>query len=422
MINRKLIGRKHLSKIRLVHARFMLALCLSVSLVSAAAAIDHRVKVKVDEKVDITPEKAKRGMMSLARHPDGTIYLNAQFDPPQLLKSRDNGKTWTSVPLKLTLPHQVVQGFGVNRKGRMFILHQTKGGFAPNTADLYGQDLFVSYSDDSGRSWTRSRTDFRKFGPGTPNVKYHEDGNRTFIEQPDGTLMFTTTIVPSKEYKEKYPPTKPESPPNFMYGGKPGDLFSDVVFRSTDGGLTWGDASQVYPDLNPHESALAIGPKDPNRILIMTRIQRLVRPGEDGEEMMRITGNPQPYYKQGALFLSTDGGRMFQVAPGGFSPWYGHRGTVNWFKSNVVAVTHHIGGSGRGEKVVRISLDGGKHWVDGTREGTQKMNESTDFLLFPSVSFTCPTVEISENHFFSTAWGHPDGELSGVFWHLEKSS
>ena len=405
--------------------RFILASCLCASLAMAANADDHRMVVRIDDKVDIPSEKAERGMMSMARHPNGTIYLNAQFNPPQLLKSRDNAKTWTAVPLQLKRPHQFVQGFGVNRKGRMFVLHQTVGGHPPNSKDLYGQDLFVSYSDDSGRTWTNSQTDFRKFGPGTPNIKYHEDGNRTFIEQSDGTLMFTTTVVSSKQYKEKYPPTKPESAPNFMYGGKPGDLFSDIVFRSTDDGVTWGDPNQVYPDLNPHESALAIGPNDPKSVLVMTRIQRLVRPGEDGEEMMRITGNPQPYYKQGALFASIDGGRTFQLSKGGFTPWYGHRGTINWFTSNVVVVTHHIGGSGDSRKVVRISLDGGKRWIDGTREGTKMMNESTDFLLFPSVSFTCPTVEISENHFFSTAWGadpHDKGNLYGKFWHLEKSS
>lgn len=415
--------RIHFDMSRQGSLRVMLALYLCVRLAAASAdASGQQVEVKIDKNVQIVSDGPNRGMMSIAQHPDGTIYLNAQFNPPQLLKSSDNGKKWTTVPIQFKLPHQVVHGFGINRKGRMFILHQTDGDYPPNNEDLYGQDLFVSYSDDSGRTWTNSQTDFRKFGPGTPSLKYHEDGNRSFIEQPDGTLMFTTTVVSSKAYKAKYPPTSPESAPNFMYGGKPDDLFSDIVFRSTDGGVTWGDPSQVYPDLNPHESTLAIGADDPNRILVMTRIQRLVRPEENGEEMMRITGNPKPYYKQGALFESTDGGRTFQLAKGGFTPWYGHRGTINWFKSNVVIVTHHIGGSGNATKVARISLDGGKSWVDGTREGTQLMNQSTDFVLAPSVSFTCPTIEISENSFLTIAWNAPDGRLHGVFWHLENPS
>ena len=73
---------------------------------------------------------------------------------------------------------------------------------------------------------------------------------------PMGTLLFTTTLVPSTEYKIQYPPSDPAGPPNYEYGRKPGDLFSDLVFRSTDGGQTWGQPTQVYPDLNPHESAL----------------------------------------------------------------------------------------------------------------------------------------------------------------------
>jgi hypothetical protein len=398
-------------------------LCLSWAVNPLMGVDDHRVVLLIDKKITIAPAGTpKRGMMSMVRHPDGTIYLNFQTEMPTLYKSSDNAENWKAVPVTLAQPHQVVQGLGANRAGRLFLVHQTAGDKPPNVPKkLYGQDLFVSYSDDGGGTWVTSQTDFRGFPPGTPNIKYHEDGIRTFIEQPDGTLMFTTTIVPAQEYQKQYPPRKPIGPPNYEYGGQPGDLFSDVVFRSTDGGVTWGDPSQVYPNLNPHETALAIDPHDDNHILVMTRIQRLGRPEEDAEEMMKRTGNPLHYYKQGALFESADGGRTFELAKGGMTDWYGHRGTIYWSPSNVVVVTHS-GGGRDSRKVARISLDGAKTWVDETKSGTPFMNQSTKWVVDQDTSFSCPTVERSPDHFFSAIWRYvgDGGEILGVFWHLER--
>ena len=302
--------------------------------VSPGLAIDdHRVIVKIEKEVIIAAAGVfNRAMMSMVRSPNGTIFLNAQAKPPILYRSQDQGEFWTPVRVRLNgiPPGQVTQGLGVNRKGRLFLAHQTSGNQPPNTPRLYGQDLFVSYSDDDGETWTTSATEFGKVAPGIPNIKFHEDGNRTFIEQPNGYLMFTTTIVPAKDYAEKYPPEKPVQPPNYEYGGQVGDLFSDVVFRSTDHGATWSDPSQVYPDLNPHESSLAIDPYDPNHLLIITRIQRMGRTGENPEQMMLKIGNPRHYWKQAALFESRDGGRTFSWPKGGFTSWYGHRATICW--------------------------------------------------------------------------------------------
>ena len=401
----------------------------------ALAVDDHRAEIKIDREVEIIPAGVtERGMMSMAVHPDGSIYLNAQTASPTLFKSSDRGNTWQAIPAEFEVPHQVVQGMGVNRRGRLFLLHQTRHNHPPNRPKasaggrLYGQDLFVSYSDDGGKSWFRSRTDFTKFGPGTPNISFHEDGVRTFIEQPDTTLLFTTTVVPSRDYKAKYPPTEPMGPPNYEYGGKPGDLFSDVIFRSTDGGQNWGRPTQVFPDLNPHESALAIGPDDPSRILIMTRIQRLGRPEEDAVEMMKRTGNPDHYYKQGALFESADGGRTFRLSEGGMTQYYGHRGAISWFGSNVVVVTHQWGGQGDTRKVARISLDGGRTWVDGSKGGTKGMNQSTKFVLAKGVGYTAPTVELSPGRFLTAVYHYshlpevPEklkGVVGGIHWRLE---
>ncbi len=374
------------------------------------------IRIAVDDEIEIVPSGIlNRSMMSMARHPDGSIYLNTQSGP--LYKSHDNGRTWTAVPVEMPeQPHkQVLHGMGISRDGRLWLSHSSVADYPDG---LYGQDLFVSYSADGGRTWTLSLTDFSTISPGIPNMCFHEDGNRTFIEQPDGTLMFTTTIVPAPAYREKYPPSAPTD-----YGGQPGDLFSDILFRSTDGGQTWSDPTQVCLSLNPHESNLALDPNDPDRILVMTRCQRELTPDEDPDGFMERTGNPVAMIKQGVLFESRDGGRTFKEA--GWTNYYGHRGNVYFAPSNAVVVTHN-GGHLDGSVVARISLDGASTWQDGSRDGTRDLNASEKFVLVPvppGHSFTTPTIELAPGHFLTVYgwyWGHAQKlTVNGVFWHIE---
>ena len=105
-------------------------LTTSVLFVNWAALLgvdDHRVVLKIDKKITIAPAGTpKRGMMSMVRHPKGTIYLNFQAEPPKLYKSSDNGETWVGAPVELAQPHQVVQGVGVNHRGRLLLVHQSE--------------------------------------------------------------------------------------------------------------------------------------------------------------------------------------------------------------------------------------------------------------------------------------------------------
>jgi hypothetical protein len=82
---------------------------------------------------------------------------------------------------------------------------------------------------------------------------------------------------------------------------------------------------------------------------------------------------------------------------------------------------------------VRISLNGGKTWVDGTRAGTPLMNRSKKFALVPdppSRSGTTPTIELSDNQFLTayhtcdpcpTDSSAPQHLVKGYFWYLENS-
>ena len=403
---------------KVVKLRFYLQNAKLYSFSFPGSTGDHRYTVKIDKTIEVVPPGTlTRAMMSMVRHPDQTIYLNTQTGP--LYKSNDDGKTWIPQPVKFSgLPSkQVLNGIGVNRKGRLFLTHQSKETNAKDRR-LYGQDLFVSYSDDDGKTWTASQTDFRKFPPGIPNMKFHEDGTRTFIEKPDGTLMFATTIVPAEKYQRKYPPARPPIPPNYQYGGTRNDTFGDVIFRSKDGGKTWGDPTRVYTDLNAHESAMAIDPKNPDRIMEIARIQRLVRPDENKQAMMVQTGNPKPYYKQAALFESVNSGRTFWLAPGAMTEWYGHRGSILWTERNIIVLTHNSGEKER-FTLARISLDGGRRWVDGTRNGTGLMANSTKFKLTPPHSFATPTIELQKRNHFLTMYCVTGFGIKGVFWHLQ---
>lgn len=116
-------------------------LCLSGPAGLLLGVDDQRAVLKFDKKTMIAPAGTpKRDMMSMVRHPDGTIYLNFQSELPKLYKSSNNGETWTGAAIGLAKPHQVVQGVGVNHKGRLFLVHQTAGDQPPNIPKkLYGQ-------------------------------------------------------------------------------------------------------------------------------------------------------------------------------------------------------------------------------------------------------------------------------------------
>ena len=78
-------------------------LCLSCLANPALAGEDHRVEVKNDRRTTIVPTGTLIStVMSMLRHPDGAIFLSAQFDPPKLLKSVDNGETRNTDSVKLT--------------------------------------------------------------------------------------------------------------------------------------------------------------------------------------------------------------------------------------------------------------------------------------------------------------------------------
>ena len=398
---------------------FTMALYLLASCTAVAETIieDHRVEVRIDERIGIVPPiKETRAMLGMVRHPDGTIFLNTQYGG--LYKSVDQGRTWTPSPVNFSdgLANQRFHGLGVSSDGKLWLLHQYQG-----------TELYVSNSADGGLTWTTAPVAFRNMAPSAPQRPYSRADNdyNCFVEGPDGIMMVAAEMRYSNEEVLGYLMADQSIPGHH-----------ETMIRTTDGGKTWGDPTSVHQHVA--ETSFAVDPGNAKHILAFARIQRGLLPGEDEAAVMKITGAPDRWrvqghtatsvYKNGLLLESTDGGRSFSEPAGGIVGFYEHRGVIFWAQNNVVVIVHN-GGISDYTAQVRISLDGGTTWVDGTKQGTPLLNKSNKFELVPeppSHSYMTPTVELSPNHFL-TAYAHGNEELtgtavSGVFWHLDPVS
>jgi hypothetical protein len=391
---------------------------LSLAPFPIQAENNHRINVQIDKETTIVPaaDDFERAMMSMLRHPDGSIYLNTQTQE-KLYKSSDNGQTWTPLPVKFPgdLAKQAQQGLFATRDGRLWLMHQTIGQ-GRTVDELHGDDLFVSYSSNQGKSWTTTAIDYANLAPGAPQRPFafcYNDYN-TFVERPDGTMMLGVGL----RYEEHKNYQNPDQT-------RPG--LNETLIRSTDSGKTWADPTLVHQHVA--ETCYTVDPHNPDHILAMTRKQRMTLPGETKESLTRDLGHPPPNltwpYKGAILLESTDGGRSFRELPHSYLGYYSHRGTMLWTAEDIIVAAHTARGPADYRLVVNISLDGASTWVDGTGEGTRRFNEAKDFVLVPSppgFSFMTPTVQLSRDHFLTTYFHGEDRSVKGLFWHIRRSS
>lgn len=204
------------------------------------------------------------------------------------------------------------------------------------------------------------------------------------------------------------------------------------MFHSTDRGATWGDPTRVYPFTC--EIAHAVDPNDADHLRSMTRTQRALLAGEDFDATVDRTGCPPDtpadhavIYKNGLLIESTDGGRTYREVPGALTGYYEHRGTILWTRRNIVVVTHQGGDPGGhapdGRLLARISLDGGRTWVDGSVGGTRRFNASMKFAIVPQelpttsaprpTRSTRPAARPSSDCCSKTIWAFPPFSCCG---------
>ena len=386
--------------------RMLLVLFLVLSPFAVQGQNDHRCKIKIEKEMTIVPAAPDfgRAMMNMLRHPDGSIYLNTQTQG-SLYKSGDNGATWETIPVHLpaVVEKQAQDGLGISRDGRLWLMHKTAG---------QSNDLFVSVSDDGGLHWTTSQIDFTQLAPRAPEYPFHLCSNdfNTFFERPDGTMLLGVGMRYNdwKDYQQEDQ-------------SRPG--LHETLIRSTDGGKTWGDPTEVHGHVA--ETQYAVDPQNPDRIIAMTRKQRMILPGETKESLTKDIGRSPPNlswpYKGAILLESIDGGHSFQEVPDGYLGYYSHRGTILWTRDNVVLTPHTARGTGNYGLVVNISLDGAHTWVNGTAEGTSKFNEAKDFILVPpspGFSYMTPTVELARNHFLTAYYHGEDRSVQGLYWQI----
>ena len=230
----------------------------------------ERVQVKIGETVNIVPQGTQlvRGMLGIVRHPDGSIFVNTQTGG--LARSRDQGKTWSLIPAERAF------ALGVSRDGRLWLADHVKDS----------SQLVVRHSSDSGETWTTTVLDISDLSPESSRRPYDWTGDdyNTFIERPDGTLMFSAGLRRIPWFYED---------PSLMEDGlvsPDADVGGLFLFRSRDGGKSWGEPSLVHGYAS--EAGYAVDPADSDRILAMTRIQRPLLAGEDRSETLKKTGAP----------------------------------------------------------------------------------------------------------------------------------
>lgn len=363
-----------------------------------------KAQLHLDDDVVVdssAPQADDVRMPGMVRHPDGSIHI--QTRKRGIFTSADEGRTWKHRPVVLpeAPPDQGLLGIGATRDGCLWLLHQSRP-----------EELFTSTSTDLGQTWRTTAVDLARLAPTHASRPYQLSYNdyNTFVELSDGAVMVSAGM--SYGEGENIGSKDPAN----LEGGllRPdADIGGETMLHTADGGATWGDPTRVYPFTC--EISHAVDPADPDHLLSMTRTQRALLAGEDFESTVEKTGCPPDtppefavIYKNGLLVESTDRGRAYHEVPGGLTGYYEHRGTILWTRDNTVVVTHQGGDpSGReadGRLLARISLDGGKTWVDGSAEGTRMLNESTSFVIVPEDpghSFTSPTVELGEGQFLT---------------------
>ena len=410
----------------------ILVLARTLTPLLSSGVDDHRIRVQAGKVVQILPVGRSPSMMKMVRHPDGSIYLNTQSTDSSrsLVRSRDDGRTWTILPIRFSpeIPEgQHAAGFGISSDGKLWLIHQgnprSQGGEEVRYRD---RQIFVATSNDGGESWKSVPFDFRHLSPGGDQDPYTVGQVAwcypNFIARPGGAMAFSMSM--------RYPDWD-----DWMQQDQSRPGVRDVMVRSLDGGKTWADATVVHQHAT--ETDYAVDPADPKRILALSRKQRQVLPGEDPHEVARLTGAPAPGesgglypYKGSVLLESGDGGRTFRELPDSYTGFYAHRGTIYWSPDNVVVVSHNTGYYHNlvpptARRCTRISLDGGRTWVDGSRAGTPYLNQSTRFTDIIAYN----TIAVGKDRFFSAyaimaepAGNRRLGSSEGFFWSLTRGT
>lgn len=168
------------------------------------------------------------------------VHVKGRLD---WIRSRDNGRTWTHSVLVDTPLDDRNPAVGQLADGTVLVVYHIAGGYGPNGeppqrgAKLVRDGLYVLRSHDRGMTWD------------APVKSAIPLGNAAscygkIVQLSDGTALMAV----------------------YYLKGSPYDHIS-YVYRSKDGGKTWGDPSLIAGDFD--ETALAVLPK--NRLVAALR-------------------------------------------------------------------------------------------------------------------------------------------------------
>ncbi|MAE62438.1 MAG: hypothetical protein CMJ49_13910 [Planctomycetaceae bacterium] len=385
-----------------------------------------KVQLRIEEDVMIAGPSETLGSSNMVYHPDGSIWLNTTLTDPGFFRSVDQGRTWEAVGVKFdaSLGRQDIASLYIARDGTLWTVHQAfDTGLAP------GEELdvrvYISHSRDEAKSWSTQELDYGSFAPGAPADPYVKMEvtacHPNFIERPDGTLMFSASM--------RY-----EDWDQFKQADQKRPGIRDVMIRTTDGGRTWGDPTVVHQHAT--ETAYAVDPNDADHIIAATRIQRFALPGEDDVQIMRdVTAVPYKSgtycYKNGLLLESRDGGRTFAEVPDALFGFGSYRWTALWDADDLMVLVSFAGQEVgedwcSSDHIVRVSVNGGRTWDDGTEGGTTSPCRATKHLLVGTKkkdevysSVVAATVRLEGHRFLSIYKYKQDWTLMGRFWRLE---
>ena len=158
------------------------------------------IQLFIEDEVILAPASADLDAYNVVRGPEGAIWLNTGEPKPGLFRSKDQGRTWETVPVELhqAPPGQHLAGFHAARDGSLWLLHQ-----APPTHTVDGKSMeykdrrvFFSKSTDGGPDLGDLGNRLQPFRSRPPGGPLYDHGDRLVPPQLRGAVRRDRLLLP----------------------------------------------------------------------------------------------------------------------------------------------------------------------------------------------------------------------------------
>ena len=244
---------------RIAHLIFLLAIGIGCTPQQALEG-----KLVVEEKVDHLGSLAREPM--LAEHPNGDLYVTGYMnatESPQLWKSTDSGKTWTSVDVGTK--DQGADGNSdvdlvIDEEGNIYFLTMRYTTFPEDTtgfdwSSIKGEHIAVGISRDEGSNWEWTYLSQNDYDDRTW-IEIASDGSAHVIWNDGKGVHYASSNDRGKSWSERrtiYPKggsSHIAAGPNGKLAVRVGPLSAsgfvfyeglDLILLSMDYGATWNE-------------------------------------------------------------------------------------------------------------------------------------------------------------------------------------